>query len=179
MRAEFTHEELREVEDAVCLAEELVSDCFKMSSGQWLRYRYDVRTARDLAPEERVDGPFAQVVGYEGRRKDTSLTSSTFTFYRICIQDQAILRTLAEKEDLLLFPFLLYIVVHELIHVVRFGRFLQIYEASSGTDAAMTEERRVHEKAHLVLRAVSVPGMAAVLDHYSNWVSEKGLFIEV
>ncbi|MFH1154971.1 MAG: hypothetical protein V1793_14255 [Pseudomonadota bacterium] len=179
IQEDFSPEQLKDVDEAVCLAEELVSNYFKMSSGQWLRNRYDVRTAKDLSPDEMVQGPFAQVMGYEGRRKDTSLTSSVFTFYRICIQDAAILDALSSGKDMLLFPFLLYVAVHELVHVVRFGKFLQMYEASSEVDSTMDEERRVHDLTHRILREVSVPGMASVLDHYRNWRSEKGLFMQV
>jgi hypothetical protein len=149
-----------------------------MSSAQWLRNRYDIRAARDLTEEETVQGPFAQVVGYEARKKDTALTSSVFTFYRICIQDPAILRTLASRADLRLFPFLVYIVVHELVHVVRFGKFITMYESASEPDTVMDEEKRVHDLTHRILGEVAVPGMDRVLEHYSNWRSEKGLFMQ-
>ncbi len=170
----FDEGQLKEVDDAVCLAEELVSNYFKMSSAQWLRSRYDVRTAKDLADHEQVAGPFAQVVGYEARKKNVSLGSSSFNFYKICLQDPAILSALEEKQRLLLFPFLLYVVVHELVHIVRFAKFQQIYEASSTHGAAMEEERLVHDLTWKILNRVRLDGVATVLDYYREWRAKPG-----
>jgi hypothetical protein len=171
---EFDEGQLKEVDDAVCLAEELVSNYFKMSSAQWLRSRYDVRTAKDLAGHEQVTGPFAQVVGYEARKRNVSLGSSSFNFYKICLQDSAILSALEEKQRLLLFPFLLYVVVHELVHIVRFAKFQQIYEASSTHETAMEEERLVHDLTWKILSRVRLDGVATVLDYYREWRAKPG-----
>ncbi len=170
----FDEGQLKEVDDAVCLAEELVSNYFKMSSAQWLRSRYDVRTVKDLAEHEQVKGPFAQVVGYEARKKNVSLGSSAFNFYKICLQDPAILSALEEKPRLLFFPFLLYIVVHELVHIVRFAKFQQIYEAASIQGSVMEEERRVHDLGWKILNRVGLDGVATVLDYYREWRAKPG-----
>ena len=175
---QFGPDQLALVDEAVSLAEDLVSDHFKMSSGQWLRNRYDVRTLKDLARDETVQGPFAQVMGYEGRRRDRVLSSSVFTFYRICIQDTAILTVIAGRPGLDLFSFLVYIVVHELVHIVRFGRFLTMYQASSEAESTLDEERRVHDLTHRILSRVTIPGMAPVLEYFQDWRSEKTLFIQ-
>lgn len=170
----FSTEHLSVVGDAVSLAEELVSNYYKMSSGQWLRSRYDVRTAKDLDPEETVQGPFAQVVGYKGRRRDASLTSSSFDYYKVCLQDGAILEAVASTGGICLFPFLVYVVTHELVHIVRFARFQQIYEASSKLDSALDEERRVHDLTYRILEPVSIPGMDRVLEYYMKWRMDSG-----
>ncbi len=44
----FNKAQLHQVREAVSVSEDLVSDYYKMSSIQWLRSRYEVRTARDL-----------------------------------------------------------------------------------------------------------------------------------
>ena len=123
----FSTEQIEIVTDATEMAEELVSDHYKMSASQRLRSVYDIKTLADLAPDEIVQGPFAQIIRYEGKRKDASLGSSTYDFYKICIQDHSILSTLNQNTDIRLFPFTLYIVTHELIHIVRFMKFLQIF----------------------------------------------------
>jgi len=170
----FGKGELKEVDDAVCLAEELVSNYFKMSSAQWFKSRYDVRTAKNLADHERVAGPFAQVVGYVARKKDASLGSASYNFYRVCLQDGAILKAVEEKEGFRLFPFLLYIVVHELVHIVRFTKFQQIYEASSIHETAMEEERLVHALTLKILSNLTLDGVATVLNYYREWRAEPG-----
>jgi hypothetical protein len=70
-------------------------------------------------------------------------------------------------KDLELFPFILYIVVHELIHIVRFSSFIQFFDATS--EERMAEEKRVHALTHSLLEAVPVSGMDAVLEFYSEW----------
>ena len=163
----FSKDELIIINNVVSMAEELVSNHYKMSASEWLRPKYDVKTLVDLAPGEIVDGPFAQIVRYEGQRMDTALGSGAFDYYKICLQDHAIHSTLNEMADLKLFPFCLYIVTHELIHIVRFSKFLQRFDASSSEK--LSEEKRVHENTHEILQPVQVSGMVAVLDFYHKW----------
>ena len=151
----------------MAVAEELVSNHFKMSASQWLRPRFDVKTLSDLAKEEVVSGPFAQIIRYVGQKDSSSLGSSAYDFYKICLQDHAILDAIGATPDLELFPFLLYIVAHELIHIVRFSKFLQNFEASS--EEKLVEETRVHRITHEILAPVSLTGMEPVLKFYEKW----------
>ena len=164
---EFSAAQIITVNKAVEMAEELVSDFYKMSASEWLRPKYDVKTLVDLGPEEILNEPFAQIIRYKGQRKDTSLGSSSYDFYKICLQDHCILLTLEKTPDLDLFPFTLYIVTHELIHIVRFSKFLQNFDASP--EEKIAEEARVHEDTHQILRNVQVPGIPTVLDFYHQW----------
>ncbi|MBC2703027.1 hypothetical protein [Desulfobacula sp.] len=168
----FNKEELLKVDEAVKVSEEIVNNFYKMSSGQWLKNRYDIKTAKDLVPHECVDGPFAQVVKYEGRKKDVSLGSSLFSLYKVCLQDYAILSTVEKKEDLSLEPFLLYILTHELVHVVRFSKFKQRYENKNEADVTLDEERKVHQLTHIILKPVLVPGLSEVFEFYKDWHRE-------
>jgi hypothetical protein len=151
--------------DSVSMAEDLVSNFYKMSASQWLRFKYDIKTLEQLTPNEIVHGPFAQVIRYEGKRKNSLLGSSAYDLYKICLQDHSILSVIKEFSGLELFPLALYIVTHELIHVVRFGKFLQIFDASPEKRA--TEETRVHEKTHEILNHIQIKGLKDVLD-FSN-----------
>ena len=163
----FTPDQLGIVTNAVAIAEELVSNHYKMSASEWLRPKYDVKTLVDLAPEEIVHGPFAQIVRYEAQRKDASLGSSTYDYYKICLQDHAIHAVLEDSPDLKLFPFCLYIITHELIHIVRFSKFLQSFDASQ--QEKLNEEIRVHENTHQILHQIQVAGISAVLEFYNKW----------
>ena len=149
------------------MAEELVSNDYKMSASQWLGPRYDVKTLVELTSEEIIDGPFAQIIRYKGQRKNTSLGSATYDFYKICLQDHIIQSTLEGKPDIELFPFSLYIVTHELIHIVRFSKFLQNFEASA--EERMAEEKRVHQTTHKILQLVQIEGLKNVLEFYNDW----------
>jgi hypothetical protein len=162
----FSPADLESVQSAVGMAEDRISDFYKLSEGQWLRYRYDIRTLAELEPPEVVDGPFAQVIRYEARPADANLGSSAFDFYRICLLDHAILPAVAEHPGISLRPFILYIVTHELIHVVRFCKFLQNFNASEEEKRA--EEVRVHRRTLEILGPVRIPGMKPVLDFFQD-----------
>ena len=164
----FNREELLNVDEAVKISEELVNNFFKMSSGRWLRNRYDIKTAKDLDGPEHVHGPFAQVIKYEARKKEVPLGSSSYTLYKVCLQDDAILSAVG-KEGLLLEPFLLYILSHELIHVIRFSKYKQRYENKNEADVTLDEERQVHLLTHEILRPLSIPGLMKVFEFYKNW----------
>ncbi len=169
----FNNSELQTVNDAVALAEELVSNHFKMSSAQWLRIKYDIKTAKQLNDSEIIEGPFAQVVGYDARKKDAQLSSSTFNYYAICLQDKTILDAIEKNNGFMLFPFLVYIVVHELVHIVRFGKFQQIYSASSIKKSAMDEEIKVHEITRKIVSGISLQGMDEILRFYKKWTEKN------
>lgn len=163
----FGSNQLKIVNNAAAMAEELVSNNYKMSASQWLGPRYDVKTLAELKPEEIIDGPFAQIIRYKGRRKNTTLGSATYDFYKICLQDHTIRSTLEHAREIELFPFSLYIIVHELIHIVRFSKFLQSFEASA--EERMAEEKRVHQRTHDILQPVQIQGLKKVLDFYNDW----------
>jgi hypothetical protein len=155
------------VNEAVAVAEELTSNAYKMSFAEWRRRRYDIKTLADLSPEEIVDGPFAQIIRYVGRKAETSLGSSKYDFYKICLQDHSILPALNQFPGLYLFPFALYIVTHELIHVIRFTKFLQGFEASP--EEKIEEEARVHDGTRAILQGAQIDGMEAVFEFYRAW----------
>ena len=166
-RDPFSPAQLEIVNNAVAMAEELVSNHYKMSASQWLGPRYDVKTLAELVQGEIIDGPFAQIIRYRGQRRNTSLGSATYDFYKICLQDHTIRSTLEGTPGIELFPFSLYIITHELIHIVRFSKFLQSFDASS--EERMEEEKRVHRKTHDILQPVQIDGLSNVLEFYNDW----------
>lgn len=170
----FNKSELEIVDVSVLRAEELVNNFFKLSPGQWLKNRYDIKTAVELSRHERVDGPFAQVLKYEGRKVDAPLGSSSFSLYHVCLQDPAILELVSRRPQIKLSPFLLYILIHELVHVVRFSRFEHRYENTSEAGVTLEEERKVHGLTHKIIRLSSVSGVSEVLEFYGEWVGFVG-----
>ncbi|CAN2043098.1 conserved hypothetical protein [Candidatus Magnetomoraceae bacterium gMMP-1] len=162
----FNKNQIKTVNNAVALAEELVSNHYKLSANHWLRHQYDIKTLNNLTNDEIVDIPFAQVIRYKGQKKETSLGSSSYDFYKICIQDHNILSALNTSSALNLFAFTLYIVSHELIHIVRFSKFLQNFEASY--EEKMAEEIRVHNKTYEILSKINIPDLEPVLN-YKGW----------
>jgi hypothetical protein len=163
----FEGDQLTVVNEAVAIGEEMTSNAYKMSPAEWGRQRYDIKTLADLTPDEVIDGPFAQIIRYVGRKPETSLSSSEYDFYKICLQDHTILSALKKTPELRLFAFALYIVTHELIHVIRFTKFLQAFDASA--TEKIIEEARVHEKTQAILGPAQISGMGAVFDFYRAW----------
>ena len=163
----FSPNEIKIVNDSVVMAEELVSNAYKLSSSQLLRLNYDVKSLIDLADEEIVDDHFAQIVRYTEKKKNDLLDTSVNDFYKICLQDHSITKALRQYLELDLFAFVLYIVSHELIHIVRFRRFLQHFDAP--LSEKNKEEIRVHAKTHEILFKVSIDNLEPVLKFYENW----------
>lgn len=149
------------------MAEELVSNHYKLSASQLRRLNYDVKTLADLSRAEVVSDHFAQIVKYRLIKKDGLLDTESEDFYKICLQDHSILKTLKEHPELAFPSFLLYIVCHEMIHVLRFRRFLQQFDASA--EEKLAEERRVHAKTREILSSVPMDGIAPVLTFYRDW----------
>ncbi|MBR9980312.1 MAG: hypothetical protein KFF50_04730 [Desulfatitalea sp.] len=166
-RSRFTGDQLQIINQAVTMAEELVSNHYKMSASQWLHRRYDVKTLSELTAHEIVDGPFAQIIRYEGQRMGSALGSDAYDFYKICLQDHAILTALNTHDQLSLLPFALYIICHELVHIVRFSKFIQNFDATA--DEKLAEEHRVHAITHQILAPVHLPGIEPVIAYYARW----------
>ncbi|MFH0727155.1 MAG: hypothetical protein V2B19_12550 [Pseudomonadota bacterium] len=163
----FSPEQIVTVNNAASMAEELVSDHYKMSASQWLRRKYDFKTLVDLTPGEIVFGPFAQIIRYEGHRVDSSLGSAAYDFYKICLQDHAILETMRQHLQIRLFPFCIYILSHELIHIIRFSKFLCNFVATA--EERRVEETLVHQITHTILCGISLEGLPEVFAFYIKW----------
>lgn len=163
----FSDTDIVLVNNSVALAEELVSNHFKLSATQLVSLNYDIKTLADLTGEEIVNDHFAQVIRYAVKKKNDLLGTSVKDFYKICLQDHSILRTIRQNQELDLFPFVLYIVAHELIHVIRFQKFLQHFDAP--VHEKNNEEVRVHRKTHEILSTARLTGLNPVFEFYKKW----------
>jgi len=158
----FNSDELNLVSRAVSVSEELVSDHYKISESQWLRNRFDVKTGRDLTPLERIEQDvFAQVIRYRGVPSPHAGAPREFDLYMICLQDHAILQEVETNADVSIYPFLCYIFVHELVHIIRFGRFLQCFTIPDAKRA--TEEKIVHERTRQILSTTRLSGVEKII----------------
>jgi hypothetical protein len=159
------HKEL--LQDAVAIAEEVTSEFFKLGPSHWRRARYDILTLEGLNREEISPHAHALVAKYHGQPRDRALPSASFDFYRVCLQDHNILKALGTRQDLALFPLLLYILTHELVHVVRFSQFLARFEASEREK--LQEERQVHRLTQKILHPFKFVQMPEVIRYYDDW----------
>jgi hypothetical protein len=161
----FKDDDLVTVSEALDVAEDRTSDFFKFSYALWKKNQYDVKTAESLAPDD--ISTYALAVLRRGTRKGaTGWKSKEKNFYFICLQDHQILKALQRDRELALLPFLTYIFTHELVHIVRFGSFLQRYEAS-GVNREK-EEQIVHAITFDILKNLPLRKMDYVLAAYRN-----------
>ena len=157
------HKEL--LKEAAVIAEEMTFDFFKLSPRHWRQTRYDILTLEGLSQEEISPHAHALLAKYKGCPANSSLQSAWFDFYRVCLQDHNILSTLEASPELSMFPLLLYIVTHELVHVIRFSQFLALFEAAEAEKAR--EELQVHRLTQEILRPRNFLGVPAIIRYYS------------
>jgi len=145
------------------VAEDLIGDHFALDAIDGPSHPVDLRTLVELRAEEVVpEGAFAQVARYDERDTIASLAR---TLYRICVQDHAVLSRLRQERGALeLFPLLVYVLTHELVHVVRFLRHQGPFHATDRARAA--EEAIVHEITRRVLARAPIPALGPVLERF-------------
>jgi hypothetical protein len=133
----FTKEELQLVKAATQKAEHFVRRYYVLAPREWNHIHYEVKTQTELEPTEMLDSVLAQVVCYQYVRKINEKPQHK-DLYCICLQDRKIIHTF-NKTSVDLFHLLLYVLTHELVHVVRFGQQLQ------RIDLPLTERAREEE----------------------------------
>jgi hypothetical protein len=150
-------------------AEKLVSHNFRMSEVQLRQNRYDVKTLAFLEEHEVNDGAFAHLCkySYEKPFQKGQDGSSGFDFYRVCLQDDRILDAVDRANSFIKFsPLLLYIAVHELIHVLRFGNGDIDFGASQKEKEQ--EEKIVHGLSCDTLQPMKNHDLNIVLDCFNS-----------
>ncbi len=153
MRQTFNAEHLSLIEQARRRAERLVWGFYVLSGREGERVRYEVKTLRDLCPEEVRDDALAHLVCYECVRRVGAHVLQQYELYRICLQDHRLLEAARALPRLLdLRALLLYVLTHELVHVVRFVQKLQRIDLPLGERA--TEEAIVERTAWKILARV-------------------------
>ena len=165
-RLPFEAEEIAVLAQAIEASEELISDFYKLSTSEWKRYRYDIQSLSDLGEQEVTDVAFAQIRRYLRRPGDRTRGSEPGDFFKICIQDHVIRRAVERDRGIGLFPLTAYIVTHELIHVVRFAKFLQRFDSTA--DEQDAEEKRVHALTYNLLQKTRIQGLPEVLAAFKN-----------
>jgi hypothetical protein len=121
---------------------------------RWERLRYDLLTQMDHGWE-----PLPELMLARVRCLQRISIRQPFDFYRIELNDRSILAA-AERENLLgdLYPFLVYILTHEMVHLVRLSSILD------KTPFDELEEHRVQDIARRILTGAS--SLQPVLDRF-------------
>jgi len=94
------------------------------------------------------------------------LKSAQYDLYRICLQDHNILSTLDQESKLSLLPLLIYVITHELVHIIRFSQFHQLFDAT--TEEKEQEEKRVHSLTRQILQPFNCPDLKGIALYYQS-----------
>ena len=149
---------------AASMSEEVIGNWFQLTISNWKKYRYDIRTLKDLSPKEIAPHAFAQIMRYGRPAPPDGMREGDF--YSICLQDHNIVRALKREPALRLLPLLTYVITHELVHIIRFYKFFQFFHADETQRAA--EEVLVHDLTHKMLKKIQMPDLPLVFDFYSQ-----------
>jgi len=164
--ASFKKNDLAVVSDALEIAEDATGNFYKFSLGQWKRHRYDVRTRSSLEMEGMNTSALAVLFKGMQMVDDFGPKTKGGDFYFICLQDHSILEVLKRDRYLALFPLLIYVFTHELVHIVRFCNFYQRFDVSEKN--RLREEEIVHKTTFEILKDSSLPNLNYVLDSYQD-----------
>ncbi len=163
----FSTDHLAQLDAASQRAEELTGDYFHLPSFGPRRYLYEVATEVSCRPDERAPDAFAQLCRYVRHPPAAGDRRRAKHYYRVCLQDESILKATARPGvPFTLSSLLLYIMTHELIHIVRFEQFRHPFVTDPADREA--EEARVHRLTYDLLSEHEEPGMAKLLSYYQT-----------
>ena len=150
---------LLDLDKAAHVAGELVSEAYGLDLGDFRQWPVDLRHWPQLTAAERSgQGAFAQLFRYA-----RAGAPGRGDFWRICLYDPAIMSA-AGREGLGLHPLLCYILTHELVHVARFIRFIELFSLDKARREA--EEALVHAETERLLAPLPIQGLARVRELY-------------
>jgi hypothetical protein len=155
------------VGEALEIAETLAGGFFQVDLGDSVRFPYDLQTLANLRGPEKTRRALAQVCKYEFHKRDAGVGRGGTEFYRICLQDDQILRKVLTESLSLLKPLILYVVTHELIHVIRFS--LEPKRFYLPSKEKRVEEKDVHRSTYELLRSFRDPQVELLLERYRPW----------
>ena len=165
----FDSSDQRQVQRAAVQAEDLTSRFYCIPGREWPRFPYDISTlSQGPGPERPV---FADVVRLV-RRETADARGSGDELYRIRLRDDQILAAVGERCEAL-FPLLLYVLTHELVHVVRFRSGLAAYEIDDPLVRGR-EELRVHTITRKVLQPAEDADLRRVAHLHFDSVGRQG-----
>jgi len=149
---DFQH---RLVDQAVRESSEHLTRFYRIAPREFFHFSYDLVTERDIPAESLRDRVFAETISYTHGAADKD-------FYRIHLFDHPILEAVSRRPDApALYPFLLYILTHELIHISRLSRL--------DLDDPSAEERALEEETvHRLTRDVLAPETSVTLDKVAD-----------
>lgn len=172
----FNNEQLASLPWILRIAEDLVGDYFKLTTLNSERYIYDIMTLGETEPAlGQFDQHFlARIDKFQKLPPPLSpleRLSRIEVFYRIWLNDHTILYSLRSNYHLFLSNmdavfslFVLAILTHELVHLIRFASYHEIYEAPLWR--RHEEEKKVQAETMEILARYKNPRLAQIYQFF-------------
>ncbi|MGC8658001.1 MAG: hypothetical protein ACP5U1_02910 [Desulfomonilaceae bacterium] len=120
----FTETDRTTVDRAARLAESLVAQYFNLAHDDWIKNPYSLMTWKESAKYLRDTDVFAQTVRFDTRHTGkTQRAEKRDYYYGVLLADPTILRALLRPQRHDLWTLGLFVLTHELVHIVRFRKF--------------------------------------------------------
>ena len=163
----FGPTEVSQMRSSFGLAEKLTEKYFSLGAGGIKSHPYEVKTLIELREHEVHEKAFAHLCKYYVPEKSSISGNAGFSFYKVCLQDNRILDAVTRGGSFIKFaPLMLYIALHEMVHVVRFGSGAVDFEAPE--DQKREEEERVNVLTRGILKPVADRELNLVIDCFND-----------
>ena len=164
MAGYFTEKDMAVLDESLHVAEDIISDSFSVTKNHWLLNQYEICTMLDMVDHAvfRETEWFAHLLRYSRPRNEKNSAVDNLDFYRICLNDSRILKFTCNGRAERLFPFLTYVLTHELVHIIRFSRYYCCHDVYDRFE----EEAVVHGITRDLLSGRQIEGMGATLDFF-------------
>jgi hypothetical protein len=147
----FTGPDRTTISKAAALAERLIQQYFNFGEDQWQRNPYGIFTCREAGMGLYQPDVFAQVIRYRSRGEVDNQPQQSR--YGIVLQDPNILLALLRSKSHDLWTLGLFILTHELTHIIRFTRYdVDFFAGPSSRDK---EEKLVQGVTKEILKGVT------------------------
>jgi len=120
-QALFMPSDLVTIDRAAVLAEKLTSEYFRLPDDEWYRNPYGIFTRKEVDEALHSENVFAHIVEMEPRAGARRAQRRRATF-GVVLQDPEILHALLRVNCIDLWTLALFILTHELTHIVRFRK---------------------------------------------------------
>lgn len=160
----FSPEEFPLIDRALEISEDASCNYYHISASNWKKYGFEISHLTQLRREEITDQGLAQISRYI--RHPACLLPGDYPrdYYRVCLQDHNILQVVERGKGVELLPLMIYILTHELVHIIRFRKFQQRFDVSP--EEKDVEERKVHLATFQILKGIKRSNLEPVLDSY-------------
>ncbi len=159
----FLPSQMSLLEKAVNVSEEIISDHFSLTTDYWIRNPYEVKTLRDSGAVDIPEGAYAHLLKYGKVFSEKESGTDNRYLYRILVYDSRILEVTGGHE-MVLWPFLVYVMTHELVHITRFSKF----ECMVTQEDKAAEEERVHLLTNQILGRVPISKIGDVIEFFEG-----------